>query len=154
MPTEWASAFDLLFVLYCRIYKKAADANKFAAACHHSRFIVINRQRQEAYRAVTKMAVLGLLEQNFIMQFSHSLLTSFFMLRSMIPLTTNAAISYEHARAFLKFYVVIFGDAAGRATHHVDVGVGLCIYIYIYIYIYAHRTLLFCYLLLHTRRDE
>jgi hypothetical protein len=63
------------------------------------------------------MAALRLLKQKHVVQFSHLLLARTFVLRSMLVLTFNTAISNELASASLQFDVIDLCDAAGSTAH-------------------------------------
>jgi hypothetical protein len=65
------------------------------------------------------MTAIWLHKQLIIPYLSHPLLTFSFVLRPMIFLTVNAAISNEVAAAFLQFDVIHFRFAARSTAHPV-----------------------------------
>jgi hypothetical protein len=69
------------------------------------------------------MGAFRLFEQQLVTQFSRPLLACSFMLRTMIPLTFNAAISNRFASGtFLQCDVIASCHAASCTKHHVVVG--------------------------------
>ena len=95
----------------------AAITDRFAAACHQSRFLWITWERQTTDGTVAKRTAFRLFKQNFVTQLSHPFFACSFMLRPMIFLTLNAAISNGFASgACVQFYFVDFCNAAGSAN--------------------------------------
>jgi len=65
------------------------------------------------------MATLRLLEQNFITQFSQSLLALSFVMRSMLALAFSTAVSNQLASASLQFDVMSSTSAMPQEAQHI-----------------------------------
>ena len=95
----------------------AAITDRFAAACHQSRFLCIEWERQTTDGAVAGISAFRLFKQKFVTQLSHPFFACSFVLRPMFFLTLNAAISKGFTGgACLQFYFVDFCNAAGSAN--------------------------------------
>jgi hypothetical protein len=95
----------------------AAITDCFAAASHQSGFLTIKWERQITDETVAEPTAYRLFEQKFVTQLSHPFFTCSFVLRPVLFLTLNAAISNGFTGgACVRFYFVDLRNAAGSAN--------------------------------------